>query len=633
MDFANIELRELPLSLKSVRRDIEAFLVANGLLMDAGLDYYVGIFDVDSDRMLGGAGLQGNVIKCIAVSPEARDLSLSNSLVSHLRSICFQRGYDNIFVFTKPENEVVFDSLSFHVIGRAPKAIVCESKSDGVKAYCQQLALHKGNGTNGVIVMNCNPITLGHYHLIETAARQVDTLHIILVKEDKSVFPFEVRHRLVTLAVRDLKNVVVHPGSSYVISSATFPNYFIKEPSAVALTQIQLDLDIFSHHIAPALGATVRFVGEEPLDPLTSLYNQMMHTLLPPQGIEVREIERKEHDGVPISASMVRDLLRESKHEVAYKMLLPIIRDFIESPEGEAIVENIRKRYNVKSEPIPASLQRAIVYWVGSAMKQELLTEGKPGLVCLTSNGCHHDLDFKTMNLCIDIFIQHVYELIATLDEGTTPLEVVAAAQQVALHTLSLMETAAKGANTYRGAVFSLGLAIVAYAYIKRGGEPLTPELWQQTISEMALHFEPTDQTKGGKAVKDYGIKGAIHTARGGYAFVFNQAVPYYEALLNDPDCDRNSRRLRTLIYIMSQIDDSNIYHRAGADVAQQLKALAHTAANDFNPTTLQALQDYCNAHWISPGGSADMLILTLFIHQALHNEELNKKYTIFNKV
>ncbi|MCF0212833.1 MAG: hypothetical protein HUK17_08100, partial [Bacteroidales bacterium] len=69
MDFANIELRELPLSLKSVRRDIEAFLVANGLLMDAGLDYYVGIFDVDSDRMLGGAGLQGNVIKCIAVSP------------------------------------------------------------------------------------------------------------------------------------------------------------------------------------------------------------------------------------------------------------------------------------------------------------------------------------------------------------------------------------------------------------------------------------------------------------------------------------------------------------------------------------------------------------------------------------
>lgn len=610
MEFANVEIRELPLMLKSVRRQVEAFLVSNGLLLDEGLDYYVGVYPVEGDTMLGGAGLQGNVIKCIAVAPEARDLSLSNMLISHLRSVCFSRGCSNIFAFTKPENETVFKSLAFHIIGRAPKAIFCESSSNGIASYCQQLTTYRHEGTNGVIVMNCNPITLGHRYLIETAAKQVDRLHVILVKEDKSIFPFSVRYRLVKETVADLENVLVHEGSAYVLSAATFPNYFIKEPSAVAITQIQLDLDLFANNIAPALGATVRFVGSEPFDALTSDYNRLMEEVLPAHGIELRVIERKTQNSIPISASLVRDLLAEGKHEEAFAFLPQPTKLFLQSDEGRTITEKLASMAD--ADILEGSLRRQIIHTMAWAMKEELETTGKPGLVCPDSQGCHKDIDYSIMCQCISIFAQQAKEMFASARHNLSPMQAISRAQESAMKIIENMTASANGANTYRGAVFSLGITAFAYAYCRLKESEVSVEHWQGTIREMATHFQPTDETKGGRAVKEFNIKGAINMAQEGYDFVFHKAVPFYES---QTGLDNNSRKLRTLTYIMSEIDDSNLYHRAGADIAQQIKILAQQTAEEFTPEHLLALRRYCQEQWVSPGGSADMLILTLFIH------------------
>lgn len=611
MDFANIEIRELPLMLKSVRRKVEDFLNSCGLLLDAGIDYYAGVFPVEDDTLLGGAGLQGNVIKCIAVAPEARDLALSNMLISHLRSVCFERGYSNIFAFTKPENEKMFESLAFHIIGHAPKAIFCESSSSGISSYCKELAQYRVDGTNGAIVMNCNPITLGHRYLIETAAKQVDCLHVILVKEDKSVFPFDVRLRLVKEVVKDLPNVVVHEGSAYVLSAATFPNYFIKEPSAVALTQIQLDLDLFAHYIAPALGATIRFVGSEPFDELTSEYNRLMHEILPSKGVEVREIPRRQLDEVPISASLVRDLIGEDRLEDALSMVPQATREFLSSPQAQEVL----RRLHILQSPtdLPGSLRRGIIHWISWAMEQELSTEGKPGLVCPQTQGSHTDIDYEIMHRCIVLFAQQAKEFFANIHAGISPLQAITYAQPKAMQIIAQMEELAKGANTYRGAVFSLGLTAIAYAHCRIKNTYPTEEQWMAAIQEMSEFFKPTDQTKGGRAVEQYHIKGAIDMAREGYEFVFRKAVPYFQNLQEE---NFNNRKLHTLIYIMSQIDDSNIYHRAGAEVAKEVKRLAAKAAEEFTPKNIDTLCQYCEQQWVSPGGSADMLILTLFIYK-----------------
>ena len=75
-------ISEAPLSLNSVRRRVEAFLAANGLRLTP-LDRYVVVTrDEDGDEILAGGGLDGNVIKCVAVSESARSEGLMNILAS-----------------------------------------------------------------------------------------------------------------------------------------------------------------------------------------------------------------------------------------------------------------------------------------------------------------------------------------------------------------------------------------------------------------------------------------------------------------------------------------------------------------------------------------------------------------------
>mgnify|MGYP000108368844 CR=1 FL=1 len=176
--------------------------------------------------------------------------------------------------------------------------------------------------TVGSIVMNCNPFTLGHRYLIEQAASQCDLLYIFVVEENKSIFSFEDRFMLVQQGTADLKNVIVMPSGSFMISTLTFPEYFNKDnPNAVKVDP-SMDVEIFGKYIAPALGITVRFAGEEPLDMVTNRYNETMKRILPAYGVTFKVIPRKESDGQVISASRVRECLK-SKDFIQINNLVP----------------------------------------------------------------------------------------------------------------------------------------------------------------------------------------------------------------------------------------------------------------------------------------------------------------------
>ena len=104
-----------------------------------------------------------------------------------------------------------------------------------------------------------------------------------------------------------LGHLDVVPGGDYIISRATFPAYFLQGDPEQA--RCDLELTLFGKRIAPALGITRRFVGQEPYSPVTARYNQRMQALLPQWGIRVEEIPRLEG----ISASRVRQLLRQGR--------------------------------------------------------------------------------------------------------------------------------------------------------------------------------------------------------------------------------------------------------------------------------------------------------------------------------
>ena len=173
----------------------------------------------------------------------------------------------------------------------------------------------------GSIVMNCNPFTYGHLWLIETAARLVDLLYIFVVQEDKSEFPFQQRFLMVKEGTSHIPNVIVFPSGKVMISTDTFGGYFNKNTPGTNCYDSFLDLKIFAHYIAPELNINMRFVGEEPFDKVTAQYNKDMKVILGNEKITVIEIPRKKADNLPISATTVRNLLKERNWELISKLV------------------------------------------------------------------------------------------------------------------------------------------------------------------------------------------------------------------------------------------------------------------------------------------------------------------------
>ncbi len=186
----------------------------------------------------------------------------------------------------------------------------------------RQFPLTTETSSCGSIVMNCNPFTKGHRYLIEVAARQVDRLYVFVVEEDKSFFKYEDRFEMVRQGTADLDNVVVISSGKFIISSLTFPEYFMKDYVKEKNFDVSMDVETFCKYIAPPLHITRRFAGEEPFDPVTLNYNENMRRILPKYGMEFCEIPRLAIDEKRvINATEVRRLLKEHDFDA--------IRDYV----------------------------------------------------------------------------------------------------------------------------------------------------------------------------------------------------------------------------------------------------------------------------------------------------------------
>lgn len=168
----------------------------------------------------------------------------------------------------------------------------------------------------GAIVMNANPFTNGHLYLVEYALKEVDALYVFVVEENKSRFSFEDRMALVKAGLGHLssKPILVLPSGKFIISSFSFPEYFTKETKKYDIDS-SLDVLLFGSLIAPKLGITDRFVGNEPTCIVTSDYNATMLRSLPHLGVSVHVVPRKTTTAGVISASTVRELV--ANREVA----------------------------------------------------------------------------------------------------------------------------------------------------------------------------------------------------------------------------------------------------------------------------------------------------------------------------
>ncbi len=296
-------------------------------LADAGLAYAPGaehtVIIRDSGGQIAAAGsLEGPVVKCVAAAPDHQGEGLTASVLTALRRLALEAGHRRLFLYTKPENRTHFSGLGFWEVAATDRALLMEDRRNGFNIWAESIRSPRASKTIGAVVMNCNPMTLGHRYLIEQAAAQCDFLYLLVVSEDKSAVPAEDRRAIVEAAAADLENVSVAGTGQYLISAATFPDYFLKDKSRTGAVWADMDIVLFLR-LARQLGISRRFVGSEPLCPVTAAYNRAMTRALPAGGVQLVELERLERAGTPISATAVRQLVRAGR----WQDIRPLVPD------------------------------------------------------------------------------------------------------------------------------------------------------------------------------------------------------------------------------------------------------------------------------------------------------------------
>ncbi len=575
---SEFEIRQLSLHDRRSRKKVEDFLALNELRLDE-VDSYYGIFRLEEEEILAGGGLKRDIIKCVAVREDLREEHLFNMLVSHLMSVAREEGHFSCKVYTKPKNLAIFQSLGFKLIAQSPQALFMENSLTELNRYKAHLAeasdRHKGE-RRGLIIMNANPFTKGHRYLVETAAAQVDQLFVVVVKENRSMFDYKYRLEMVESGCADIANAHVLEGSDYQISEATFPTYFLKQVTDATDEHIRLDLDVCLRHIVLSLGITHRFVGSEPTDKLTARYNELMHEVLEPQGVEVVEVERLTLKDMVINASRVR--------QVGDLSLL-----------------------------FPTSVPFVLGVLAAQAMRDELNLKGKPGLIGPDDNGSHSDMNYEVMMRSINAIEPYLVKLAQLSYSDEMPA--VTTVTSIGLQAESAMLEATGGVNTHKGAIFALGMMVAGIAHSVYRLHQVDVAKIREAIMALAKGMPATSDTHGAAVRQKHHVKGALDMALEGYAQLFEDWMPYFQQVKEDEQA-----RLRLLLHIVSTLEDNNLYHRGGAELTLESQQRCAQVADNFRTEDNEALAEWMKKHNMSPGGSADMLALSLFAAHIIYN-------------
>lgn len=274
--------------------------------------------------------------------------------------------------------------------------------------------------------------------------------------------------------------------------------------------------------------------------------------------------------------------------------------------------------------------RRTLTSCMTRALLEEVLLTPKPGLVDQQSSGSHHDMDLSLFVRAISA-LAPFWERVAMLGQhfnGEDWQEALISLRCVGLEMEMAMQQATNGVNTHKGAIFLGCLAIFAYAYVKNVYEQPQREDYRRAIRTLSsnliandMHALNNHDSYGQRLLHDFQddrVGGPRYQAEHGLPGVFEWGLPALEAALGDgnPPADAH---LHTLLTLMAHVLDTNVLHRSSLAIAHQFMALAEQAARTLPPDTsdIDQLQAFCEQHWISAGGCADLLTVTLFFHYA----------------
>jgi len=322
---------------------LRIFLDAFGLKYDDDINesFYI----EDQGEIIATGSRSKNLIKAIAVSKEHRGENLASLLLTELLASMRAEKIFYYQVYTKAEYLSIFESMGFSFIEKTDKVAVLEGGDGNIETTINRMkkrieerfkrSLDKAD--IGAIVVNCNPMTKGHFQLIIDSAANHEIFLVLVVEEEKSFFTYPERLLLINKALAGYENIMVIPSTGYVVSSLTFPSYFLKSIDEAEKEHAKLDAMIFRDYFIRILNIRKRYVGGE-TEPVMVTYNNLLKRYL---GDTLVRRERFQQDNEPISASRVRKLILEGKPREA-SMLVP-------DAARNTFMEIVEKKYGNKA--------------------------------------------------------------------------------------------------------------------------------------------------------------------------------------------------------------------------------------------------------------------------------------------
>lgn len=299
------------------------------------------LFIEEADEVIATISRTGHIIKALAVHEDFRGENIAGILLTEM--LMSMRSEDIFYyqVYTKTTYAPIFSSMSFRLLARTDHVAILESGESHIdekigllrRSIENHFSISLNDHDLGCIVVNCNPMTKGHYQLIVDSAKHHAYFIVLVVEEDQSAFTFAERFFLVEKALQDYPNIVVLPSTNYIVSQLTFPSYFLKNLDEAEREHAKLDAIIFREYFLPGLHISKRYIGTE-TEAVMVAYNQILIDTMKDHMVQR---ERYTYEDQVISASRVRALLHEGRITEA-KALIP---DVIQ----EAFVEIVRRSH------------------------------------------------------------------------------------------------------------------------------------------------------------------------------------------------------------------------------------------------------------------------------------------------
>jgi triphosphoribosyl-dephospho-CoA synthase len=251
----------------------------------------------------------------------------------------------------------------------------------------------------------------------------------------------------------------------------------------------------------------------------------------------------------------------------------------------------------------------------------ELLLAPKPGLVSPGDNGSHPDMTAATLMRSL-FALRHYFTAVASAGWRGAPFSEL---QHLGIEAEARMLRATDGVNTHRGAIFNLGLLAAAHTRSVAANQPLSAGglgdavriAWRTAICAA----QPARPSHGLLVATRHGAGGARLEATLGYPSIVELALPALRDCLRR-GCDQRRTLLQTLFVLIAHLEDTNLLYRGGTsglrfarNAAGDFLAAGGVFAGDWEARAA-AVRDAFVARNLSPGGAADLLAATWFVHR-----------------